>query len=113
MRNSVKQDLTLVGFDGGYGSGYLARVVGHKSERSLVHDCKQYSAEEALAMDWINTVVPIEQVEDVTIEWAEEMLKKSPLALRMIKAAMNADTDGLAGYPTISRGCDASILHHG
>ena len=64
--------------------------------------CKQYSAQEALDMGWINTVVPLEQVEDVTMEWAEEMLTKSPIALRMIKASLNADTDGLAGVQQLA-----------
>ncbi len=71
---------------------------------------KQYSATEALAMNWINTVVPLAEIEDVTIEWAEEMLKKSPLALRMIKAAMNADTDGLAGIQQLAG--DATLLYY-
>lgn len=71
---------------------------------------KQYSAQEALAMNWINTVVPLDKVEDVTIEWAEEMLKKSPLALRMIKASLNADTDGLAGIQQLAG--DATLLYY-
>ena len=71
---------------------------------------KQYSAQEALAMNWINTVVPLDKVEDVTIEWAEEMLKKSPLPLRMIKASLNADTDGLAGIQQLAG--DATLLYY-
>lgn len=98
-------------FDGGYGSGYLARVIGHKKAKEVWFMTKQYSATEALAMNWINTVVPLAEIEDVTIEWAEEMLKKSPLALRMIKAAMNADTDGLAGIQQLAG--DATLLHDG
>ena len=72
--------------------------------------CKQYSAQEALDMGWINTVVPLEQVEDVTMEWAEEMLTKSPIALRMIKASLNADTDGLAGVQQLAG--DATLLYY-
>ena len=89
-------------FDGGYGSGYLARVIGHKKAKEVWFMCKQYSAQEALDMGWINTVVPLDQVEDVTMEWAEEMLTKSPIALRMIKASLNADTDGLAGVQQLA-----------
>ena len=72
--------------------------------------CKQYSAQEALDMGWINTVVPLDQVEDVTMEWAEEMLTKSPIALRMIKASLNADTDGLAGVQQLAG--DATLLYY-
>ena len=97
-------------FDGGYGSGYLARVIGHKKAKEVWFMCKQYSAQEALDMGWINTVVPLEQVEDVTREWAEEMLTKSPIALRMIKASLNADTDGLAGVQQLAG--DATLLYY-
>ncbi|EPH95567.1 naphthoate synthase [Enterococcus faecalis 13-SD-W-01] len=97
-------------FDGGYGAGYLARVVGHKKAKEVWFMTKQYTAEEALAMNWINTVVPLAEVEDVTMEWAEEMLKKSPLALRMIKAALNADTDGLAGIQQLAG--DSTLLYY-
>ncbi|MFD2307447.1 1,4-dihydroxy-2-naphthoyl-CoA synthase [Enterococcus termitis] len=97
-------------FDGGYGSGYLARVIGHKKAKEVWFLCKQYSAEEALDMGWINTIAPLAEVEDVTMEWAEEMLKKSPLALRMIKASLNADTDGLAGIQQLAG--DATLLYY-
>lgn len=97
-------------FDGGYGSGYLARVIGHKKAKEVWFMTRQYTAKEALEMNWINTVVPLEQVEDETMAWAEEMLKKSPLALRMIKAAMNADTDGLAGIQQLAG--DATLLYY-
>ncbi|PQG37979.1 1,4-dihydroxy-2-naphthoyl-CoA synthase [Enterococcus faecalis] len=97
-------------FDGGYGSGYLARVIGHKKAKEVWFMCKQYSAQEALDMGWINTVVPLDQVEDVTMEWAEEMLTKSPIALRMIKASLNADTDGLAGVQQLAG--DATLLYY-
>ncbi len=97
-------------FDAGYGSGYLARVIGHKKAKEVWFMCKQYSAQEALDMGWINTVVPLDQVEAETISWAEEMLKKSPTALRFIKAAMNADTDGLAGLQQFAG--DATMLYY-
>ena len=71
---------------------------------------RQYTAQEALEMNWINKVVPVDQVEDEAISWAQEMLKKSPLALRMIKAAMNADTDGLAGIQQLAG--DATLLYY-
>ncbi|RST98920.1 1,4-dihydroxy-2-naphthoyl-CoA synthase [Vagococcus vulneris] len=97
-------------FDGGYGSGYLARVIGHKKAKEVWFMCRQYSAQEALDMGWINTVVPLEQVEDETMSWAYDMLKHSPLALRMIKASMNADTDGLAGVQQLAG--DATLLYY-
>lgn len=97
-------------FDGGYGSGYLARVIGHKKAKEVWFLCKQYSAEEALEMGWINTVVPLEEVENVTMEWAHEILKNSPIALRMIKASLNADTDGLAGVQQLAG--DATLLYY-
>ncbi|MDZ5564135.1 1,4-dihydroxy-2-naphthoyl-CoA synthase [Enterococcus cecorum] len=97
-------------FDGGYGSGYLARVIGHKKAKEVWFMTRQYTAQEALEMNWINKVVPVDQVEDEAISWAQEMLKKSPLALRMIKAAMNADTDGLAGIQQLAG--DATLLYY-
>ena len=84
-------------FDAGYGSGYLARIVGHKKAREIWYLCRQYNAQEALDMGLVNTVVPLEKLEEETIKWCEEMLEKSPTALRFLKAAFNADTDGLAG----------------
>lgn len=90
-------------FDAGYGSGYLARVIGHKKAKEVWFMCRQYTASEALEMGWINTVVPVADVEKETMDWAREMLKKSPTALRFIKAAMNADTDGLAGLQQFGR----------
>lgn len=97
-------------FDGGYGSGYLARVIGHKKAKEVWFMCKQYTAKEALEMGWVNTVVPLDQVEKETLLWCDELLKKSPLALRMIKAAMNADTDGLAGIQQLAG--DATLLYY-
>lgn len=97
-------------FDAGYGSGYLARVIGHKKAKEVWFMCRQYTADEALEMGWINTVVPVAEVEKETMAWAREMLKKSPTALRFIKAAMNADTDGLAGIQQLAG--DATLLYY-
>ncbi|MHC5252373.1 1,4-dihydroxy-2-naphthoyl-CoA synthase [Listeria kieliensis] len=97
-------------FDAGYGSGYLARVIGHKKAKEVWFMCRQYTAEEALDMGWINTVVPLAKLETETLAWAKEMLKKSPTALRFIKAAFNADTDGLAGIQQLAG--DATLLYY-
>ncbi|MBS0948850.1 1,4-dihydroxy-2-naphthoyl-CoA synthase [Weissella minor] len=97
-------------FDAGYGSGYLARVIGHKRAKEVWFLNKFYTAEEAMDMGWINRVVPLAEVETATLEWANEMLKKSPTALRFIKAAMNADTDGLAGLQQFAG--DATMLYY-
>lgn len=97
-------------FDAGYGSGYLARIVGHKKAREIWYLCRQYNAQEALDMGLINTVVPLEQLEAETIQWCSEMLEKSPTALRFLKAAMNADTDGLAGLQQLAG--DATLLYY-
>ncbi|AIS60080.1 MULTISPECIES: 1,4-dihydroxy-2-naphthoyl-CoA synthase [Listeria] len=97
-------------FDAGYGSGYLARVIGHKKAKEVWFMCRQYTAEEALEMGWINTVVPVADLEKETVSWAKEMLKKSPTALRFIKAAFNADTDGLAGIQQLAG--DATLLYY-
>lgn len=97
-------------FDAGYGSGYLARIVGHKKAREIWYLCRQYNAQQALDMGLVNTVVPLEQLEAETIQWCEEMLEKSPTALRFLKAAMNADTDGLAGLQQMAG--DATLLYY-
>ncbi|MBC1521162.1 1,4-dihydroxy-2-naphthoyl-CoA synthase [Listeria aquatica] len=97
-------------FDAGYGSGYLARVIGHKKAKEVWFMCRQYTADEALEMGWINTVVPLAELETETLSWAKEMLKKSPTALRFIKAAFNADTDGLAGIQQLAG--DATLLYY-
>ena len=97
-------------FDAGYGSGYLARVVGHKRAKEVWFLNHVYSADEAYQMNWINKVVPLAKVETATIAWADEMLTKSPTALRFIKAAMNADTDGLAGLQQFAG--DATMLYY-
>ncbi|RID86569.1 1,4-dihydroxy-2-naphthoyl-CoA synthase [Peribacillus asahii] len=97
-------------FDAGYGSGYLARIIGHKKAREIWYLCRQYNAQQALDMGLVNTVVPLEQLEAETIQWCEEMLEKSPTALRFLKAAMNADTDGLAGLQQMAG--DATLLYY-
>jgi len=97
-------------FDGGYGSGYLARVVGHKKAREIWYLCRQYSAQDALAMGLVNTVVPLDQLEAEAVKWAKEILEKSPMAIRVLKAAFNADTDGLAGLQQLAG--DATLLFY-
>ncbi len=97
-------------FDAGWGATYLARVVGHKKAREIWYLCRQYSAQEALDMGLVNTVVPLERLEEETVQWAKEMLEKSPIALRFLKAAFNADTDGLAGIQELAG--DATMLYY-
>lgn len=97
-------------FDAGYGSGYLARIVGHKKAREIWYLCRQYTAQEALDMGMVNTVVPLAQLEDETVAWCEEMMQHSATALRFLKAAMNADTDGLAGLQQFAG--DATLLYY-
>lgn len=84
-------------FDAGFGSSYLARCVGQKKAREIWFLCKQYSAEEALEMGMINKVVPFERLEEETVEWCRTILKRSPMAIRMIKRALNAELDGQHG----------------
>ena len=97
-------------FDAGYGSGYLARVIGHKRAKEVWFLNHFYSAQEAYEMNWINKVVPLSEVESATLDWCNEILQKSPTALRFIKAAMNADTDGLADLQQL--GGDATMLFY-
>ena len=89
-------------FDGGYGSSYLARIVGQKKAREIWFLCRQYNAEQALDMGLVNSVVPLENLEEETIQWSREMLKNSPMALRCLKSAMNADCDGQAGIQELA-----------
>jgi len=97
-------------FDGGYGAGLLARMVGDKRAREIWYLCRQYSAEEAYEMGMVNKVVPLADLEEETVAWAREMLEKSPLALRMMKAAINAAADGLAGQQQLAG--DATLLFY-
>ncbi len=89
-------------FDGGYGSSYLARVVGQKKAREIWFLCRQYDARQALAMGLVNTVVPLDKLEEETIKWCREILANSPLAIRCLKAALNADCDGQAGLQELA-----------
>ncbi|MBU6284205.1 1,4-dihydroxy-2-naphthoyl-CoA synthase, partial [bacterium] len=97
-------------FDGGYGAGYLARIVGHKKAREIWYLCRQYGAQEALEMGLVNTVVPLERLEQETVAWCREILEKSPLALRCLKASFNADTDGLSGLQELAG--NATLLYY-
>ncbi|WP_017549201.1 1,4-dihydroxy-2-naphthoyl-CoA synthase [Salinicoccus carnicancri] len=97
-------------FDAGYGAGYLARIIGHKKAREIWYLCRQYDAQEALDMGLVNTVVPVDRLEDETVQWCEEMMAHSPTALRLLKAGMNADTDGLAGLQQMAG--DATLLYY-
>jgi len=97
-------------FDGGYGSGLLARMVGQKKAREIWFLCEQYDADEALRMGLVNTVVPLERLEIETVEWCRRMLQHSPLALRMLKASLNAADDGLAGIQQLAG--DATLLYY-
>jgi naphthoate synthase len=97
-------------FDGGYGSGLLARSVGQKKAREIWFLCNEYGADEALEMGLVNTVVPLEQLEIETVAWCKRMLQHSPLALRMLKASLNAADDGLAGIQQLAG--DATLLYY-
>jgi naphthoate synthase len=89
-------------FDGGFGASYLSRLVGQKKAREIWFLCRQYSAQEALDMGLVNCVVPIEELEAEGLRWAEEILQKSPLAIRCLKSAFNADCDGQAGLQELA-----------
>ena len=97
-------------FDGGYGSGLLARVVGQKKAREIWFLCDQYDAQQALDMGLVNKVVPLADLERETVAWCRRILDLSPLALRMIKAGMNAADDGLAGIQQLAG--DATLLYY-
>ena len=89
-------------FDGGFGAGYLARLVGQRKAREIWFLCRQYGADEALGMGLVNAVVPLEQLEAEGVRWAREVLQHSPTAIRCLKAAFNAETDGLAGLQELA-----------
>ena len=97
-------------FDGGYGSSYLARMVGQKKAREIWFLCRQYNAQQALEMGMINTVVPLENLEEETLAWSREMLQHSPMALRCLKSALNADCDGQAGLQEMAG--NATMLYY-
>src|SRR5436309_1388825 len=97
-------------FDGGYGSGLLARIVGQKKAREIWYLCEQYDAQAALDMGLVNKVVPLERLEEETLAWCRRMMQHSPLALRMLKASLNAADDGLAGIQQLAG--DATLLYY-
>ncbi len=97
-------------FDGGFGASYLARIVGQKKAREIWYLCDQYNAQEALDMGLVNKVVPLEVLESTTIEWCRKILEKSPLALRMLKSAFNAELDGQAGIQELAG--NATLLYY-
>ncbi len=97
-------------FDGGYGAGLLAAHVGQKKAREIWFMTRQYNAQEALDMGLVNTVVPIAELEAETVSWCREMLRNSPLALRLLKASLNAADDGLAGVQQLAG--DATLLFY-
>jgi naphthoate synthase len=98
-------------FDGGYGAGLLANIVGAKRAKEIWFLCRQYSAEQAMEMGLINAVVPLERLEEETVSWCKEMLALSPFALRLMKASFNAAEDGLAGIQQLAH--DANLLFYG
>ena len=89
-------------FDGGFGSSYLARLVGQKKAREIWFLCRKYTAQQALEMGLVNTVVPYEELETTTLQWCHEILQHSPMAIRCLKAALNADCDGQAGLQELA-----------
>lgn len=97
-------------FDAGFGSSYLARIVGQKKAREIWFLCRQYTAREAEQMGMVNKVVPLSQLENECVLWAEEMMQRSPIALRMIKAGLNAELDGQAGIQQLAG--DATMLYY-
>ena len=97
-------------FDGGFGASYLARIVGQKKAREIWFLCRQYNAEQALNMGLVNHVVPVEDLETEGIQWAREILQKSPIAIRCLKSAFNADCDGQAGLQELAG--NATLLYY-
>ncbi|WOD37403.1 1,4-dihydroxy-2-naphthoyl-CoA synthase [Nodosilinea sp. E11] len=97
-------------FDGGFGASYLSRMVGQKKAREIWYLCRQYSAQEALDMGMVNCVVPVDQLEAEGVQWAQEILQKSPIAIRCLKAAFNADCDGQAGLQELAG--NATLLYY-
>jgi naphthoate synthase len=98
-------------FDGGFGASVLARQIGQKKAKEIWFLCRQYDAQQALGMGLVNTVVPLEELEQETVAWCREMLELSPFALRLLKASFNAEEDGLAGLQQLAH--DANLLFYG
>lgn len=97
-------------FDGGFGASFLARIVGQKKAREIWYLCRQYNAQEAMQMGLVNKVVPIDQLEAEGVQWAKEILEMSPLALRLLKSAFNAELDGQAGIQELAG--NATLLYY-
>jgi naphthoate synthase len=97
-------------FDGGFGSSFLASIVGQKKAREIWYLCRQYSAKEALQMGLVNTVVPVKQLEAEGIKWAKEILQNSPMAIRVLKSSFNADLDGQSGIQELAG--NATLLYY-
>lgn len=97
-------------FDGGFGASYLARIVGQKKAREIWYLCDQYDAREAIEMGLVNKVVPLDHLEETYVEWAKKILKKSPLAIRMLKSSFNAELDGQAGIQELAG--NATLLYY-
>ncbi len=97
-------------FDGGFGASHLARIIGHKKAREIWYLCRQYDAQQALDMGLVNAVVPLERLEEETVAWCRQILAHSPLAIRCLKSAFNADTDGLAGIQELAG--NATLLYY-
>ncbi len=97
-------------FDGGFGASYLARIVGQKKAREIWYLCDQYNAEEAIEMGLVNKVVPLDKLEETYVAWAKKILQKSPLAIRMLKCAFNAELDGQAGIQELAG--NATLLYY-
>jgi len=97
-------------FDGGFGSSFLARIVGQKKAREIWYLCRQYNAQQALDMGLVNTVVPVEQLEEEGVKWAREILQHSPMAIRVLKSAFNAELDGQAGLQELAG--NATLLYY-
>lgn len=97
-------------FDGGFGASYLSRIIGQKKAREIWFLCRQYNAKQALEMGLVNTVVPVDKLEEETLQWCNEILEHSPLAIRCLKSAFNADCDGQAGLQELSG--NATLLYY-
>ncbi|PIS45331.1 MAG: 1,4-dihydroxy-2-naphthoyl-CoA synthase, partial [Ignavibacteria bacterium CG08_land_8_20_14_0_20_37_9] len=97
-------------FDGGFGASYLARLVGQKRAREIWYLCRQYNASEAYEMGLVNKVVPVDQLEDEGVQWAKEILEMSPLSLRLLKSAFNAELDGQQGIQELAG--NATLLYY-
>jgi len=97
-------------FDGGFGASYLARIVGQKKAREIWYLCDQYDAQEALDMGLVNKVVPLEKLEETTVQWCKKIIAKSPLAIRMLKSSFNAELDGQAGIQELAG--NATLLYY-